>query len=61
MKYTDETIGRYIIKGENEPCMICKEPTPYIDILGECRICSTECMERWNEILCEYEITHQQY
>jgi hypothetical protein len=44
-KFQDTDITKYFLlkSKETKPCMMCKEPTHYIDIASEGRSCSTEC------------------
>jgi hypothetical protein len=44
-KFQDTDIDKYfLLKSEDtEPCMMCKEPTHYIDVACESRFCSSEC------------------
>lgn len=53
MKFNDTHLVNYtLIKdrdGIKKPCMICKEPTEYIDFCYEGRICSTECLDKMDE------------
>lgn len=38
-----QLIDAFMISSRSEPCMICKEPTVFIDYCSEGRLCSDEC------------------
>lgn len=60
-KFTDEMIDQYfLLKADDfKNCLMCKEPTQYIDICCEGRLCSVECHDefyrKFNES-CESDI-----
>lgn len=46
MKFNKETNS--IIKGSKKAgCLICGEPTEYIEVCSESHFCSTECVDRF--------------
>lgn len=46
-----QVIGGLLIDTEKKGCMVCQEPTKFIDIYSEGRLCSKECDDQWYEEL----------
>lgn len=40
---------------KSEPCLLCKEPTHFIDIASEAPFCSEECMKKFYDDMSEKE------
>ena len=59
MKFTKKDISKedsiLILSKKDMKCLICGETTRYIDYCGECAICSSECMEKFNKIVDEQQ------
>ena len=57
MKFTDKDLKtKSLIKSkEKKPCLICKQPTEYIDWCSEYRLCSTECEQKFYDLVREQE------
>ena len=57
MKFTDKDLKtKSLIKSkEKKPCLICKQDTEYIDWCSEYRLCSTECEQKFYDLVKEQE------
>ena len=57
MKFTDKDLKtKSLIKSkEKKPCLICKQDTEYIDWCSESRLCSTECEQKFYDLVREQE------
>ena len=57
MKFTDKDLKtKSLIKSkEKKPCLICKQDTEYIDWCSEYRLCSTECEQKFYDLVREQE------
>lgn len=47
--------GQVLLSKTSKRCLICGEPTEYIDIASEARFCSDECMDEFYRRLVENE------
>jgi ferredoxin len=57
MNWDEVNKNRTLIKAEEfGNCLICDEPTLYLDYCGECGICSEECYDDFTKMLNENEI-----
>jgi hypothetical protein len=52
-KFTDKDMANHsLIKSkELQGCMMCKEPTPYIEFICEGRLCSEECQDAFYKMM----------
>ena len=57
MKFTDKDLktNSLIKSKEKKPCLICKQPTEYIDWCSEYRLCSTVCEQKFYDLVREQE------
>ena len=57
MKFKESDMKKYsLIKSEEKkPCMICKEETIFIDYCCEGMLCSSECSEKFYNMVAEQE------
>lgn len=47
--------GQVLVGTVDAPCLVCGEPTRFVDISSEARFCSDECMNKFYERLYENE------
>ena len=47
--------GEVLVCKEIKPCIMCGEPTNFVEICSEGRFCSDECMDKFYERLAENE------
>ena len=54
-KYTDDLANKnnLLISSNAEPCILCQEPTYYIDPAFKVGFCSTECEDECKRIVCK--------